>query len=245
MHGAKPGALADRSDPAARGAPIQALAVASAEDWAFVAFANGEVDGAGGTRDERNRCRLVALADDAQGAVPPFEAEFLDVGGAGFAHSQSVQTDQHGERRVISVELLRGEEEHTEFGTVQAAGFSGMDLWPTDVLRRVRADATVDVCEAIEPTDRRQSTIDRRRGQTPALHPGAEELDVRPLRFEHDDTVVGRPLEEPPQVMAVSVESATAVPGQERGSGELGFVRQQLRRVGLDLWISALDRGHG
>lgn len=47
-----------------------------------------------------------------------FEAETLDVGRTCFAHPQTVETEQHGQRCVIAVVLLRGEQEHAEFGAV-------------------------------------------------------------------------------------------------------------------------------
>jgi hypothetical protein len=48
--------------------------------------------------------------------------------------------------------------------------------------------------------------------------------------------VVGRPLEEAPQVVAVSLEGPTAVAGQERRSSKLGVIDQV-----LGLW--PMDRG--
>jgi hypothetical protein len=68
------------------GAAVEALAVTASQDRPVVVFADVEVDGAGRSRDERDRRGLVALADDPQGSVASFEPEVLDVGGAGFAH---------------------------------------------------------------------------------------------------------------------------------------------------------------
>jgi len=84
---AEPGAAADRVDPRVGGAAVEALAVTASLDRPVEVFADVEVDGAGRSRDERDRRRLVALADDPQGSVASFEPEVLDVGGAGFAHA--------------------------------------------------------------------------------------------------------------------------------------------------------------
>jgi len=62
---------------------------------------------------------------------------------------------------MIAVVLRRREQEPAEFGSVQAAGIRGMDLWAADVLGRVRADAPVDVSEAVEAAHRREPPVDR------------------------------------------------------------------------------------
>jgi hypothetical protein len=78
-----------------------------------------------------------------------------------------------------------------------------VDLRSADVLGWVRPDAAVDVREPVEPTNRRQVTIDRRRGEPAVLHPGAEQLDMRTARLHDGDAVVGGPLEEAAQVVAI------------------------------------------
>jgi hypothetical protein len=111
--------------------------------------------------NERDRGRLVALAEDAQGAVTAFEAKILDVAGAGFADPQPVEPEQHGERRVVAVVLVGGEQEHAELGTVQPPGIGGVHPRAADILGRVRPDPPVDVREPLEATDRRESSVDR------------------------------------------------------------------------------------
>ena len=71
-----------------------------------------------------------------------------------------VQPKQHGKRGVISVALLRGEQEHPELRAIQRPSVRGMDLRSADVLGGVRADTSVDVREPVEPTDRREATVD-------------------------------------------------------------------------------------
>ena len=95
---------------------------------------------------------------------PLFEPQVLDVRGTRLTHAQTVEAEQHGERGVVAVVMLRGEQEHPELGAVQATSV-GMYLWAAHILRRVRRDATVDVREAVEAAevDRRRSIVDAAR----------------------------------------------------------------------------------
>jgi hypothetical protein len=125
VDGAQAGPLPDCSDPPVGCAPVEALAVSPAQDRSLAAFADGEVDGARRAGDEWDGGGLVALAEDAQGAVTAFEAKVLDVGRAGLAYPQPVEPEQHREGRVVAVVLVGGEQEHAEFGAVQTAGIRG------------------------------------------------------------------------------------------------------------------------
>jgi hypothetical protein len=60
------------------------------------------------------------------------------------------------------------------------------------------------------------SRVDRRCGEPAVLHPGAEQLDVRTARGHDGDAVVGGPLEEAAQVVAVRHERTAVVAGKER-----------------------------
>jgi hypothetical protein len=146
------------------GAAVKALTVTAPQDRSLVALTNGQVDRPRGSGNERHGGRPVALAHDPQCAMTAFETEVLDVGATGLADAQPVQAEQHGERGVIPVILLRGEEERAELGAVQAANVGCVNLPSADVLGGVRTDSAVDVREPVEATDRRQATIDRRRG---------------------------------------------------------------------------------
>ncbi len=53
------------------GAPVETLPVVAQQDGTVSPFSNGEVDGAGGARDEEYEGRLVALTDDPQDSMPP------------------------------------------------------------------------------------------------------------------------------------------------------------------------------
>lgn len=65
-----------------------------------------------GTRGDHSG--LVALADDAQGAMPPLEAEVLDVGRARLAPPQAVEAQEHGQGGVGVVDPFGREQEPPE-----------------------------------------------------------------------------------------------------------------------------------
>jgi hypothetical protein len=76
------------------------------QHWSLAARADGTVDRACRSREERDHRRLVALADDPQRPVSSLEAEVFNVGGARLAHPASVAPEQDGQRRVLVVEPL-------------------------------------------------------------------------------------------------------------------------------------------
>jgi len=62
-------------------------------------------------------------------------------------------------------------------------------------------------------------------------------------RFDHGQAVIGGPLEQVAQVVAVGVERPSAVSGEERYGGELGFIGcYGLSRVRQQVGI---EGGHG
>ena len=83
MNGAEASPFANRAHPAVRCASVEALPVASLQDWALVSFADREVDRPGGAWDERDDCWFVALAEDPQGAVSAFKRQVFEVGECG------------------------------------------------------------------------------------------------------------------------------------------------------------------
>jgi hypothetical protein len=182
---------------------------------------------------------LVALADDAQGAVSPLEAEVLDVRRARLAHPQAVEAQQDGQGGVGVVNPLGREQELPELGAVESAGVAGVDLGSANVLSRVRGDTAVDVGEAVEAADRREPAVDGGGSQATSLHGPRVQLDLWPGGRQDVEAVVGRPLEERPQVMAVGLQRALPVAAQERSGSQFGFVDRSVRLGG------ALDLRHG
>ena len=55
-----------------------------------------------------------------------------------------------------------------------------------------------------------------------------------PGRVEHLESYVGGPLEEGAQIVAVGVQGASAVPGQERGCGQIGLIERVGGREGIN-----------
>lgn len=107
----------------------------------------------------------------SQHSVAALEAHVLNVGRARLAHPQTVQAEQNSERSVSVVEPFRGEEEPSEFSSVQSAPLAGVHGGSAHVLRRVGREPSVDMRSAVEPARRRQPPVDRRSGQTAFLHP--------------------------------------------------------------------------
>ena len=110
------------------GAPVKTAAVVAEQDRTRCPLADGQVDGAGRPRHQRDHGGLVALADDAQDAVAPLEAKVLDVGQARLTHPQAVEAQEHGQGGVGLVDSLGREQEPPELGAVEAPCVAGMDL---------------------------------------------------------------------------------------------------------------------
>jgi hypothetical protein len=74
--------------------PVQPLPGCREEDGSFAAFADGQVDRAGGARGERDEGFLAALASDGQGAVAALGAEGFDVRAGGLGDAQPIEGEQ-------------------------------------------------------------------------------------------------------------------------------------------------------
>ena len=159
---AESGAFADGSHPSLCGAPIEPVPVASQEDRAFVAFADGKIDRSGGSRDERDDGRFAAFAHDPKCSMTPLETEAFDVGRAGFGDSEPVEAEEDGEPGVGSVEVFGSEQEPSELTAVHGVLFGGWDLGPSNVLGGVGRDSAVDVREPVVAAhgDNRRSIVD-------------------------------------------------------------------------------------
>lgn len=99
------------------------------------------------------------------------------------------------------------------FTTVHAALGRGMDPRAPHVLGRVRADATVDVGEAVVAADGREPPVDGRWGEASCFHPGPVQLHVGSGRCERCQADVASPLEVLAQIGAVRLERPTACSG--------------------------------
>lgn len=123
----------DGTDPTVCRAPVESLAVVAMQNRALASLSEGEVDGPGNPRHQRDHGRLVPLPDDAQRPMAPVEAEVLGVGGTGLAHSQSVEAKQGGQGRMVGVVAFGREKEPAELAPVEPTPFARVDLGPAGV----------------------------------------------------------------------------------------------------------------
>jgi hypothetical protein len=100
------------------------------QDRSLASLAEGEVNRPGHSWDQGNHGRLVALPDDAQGAMAPVGAEVLGTRPTGFAHSQTIQPKQCRQGRVAGVVALGREQEPAELAPVETTTFARIDLGP-------------------------------------------------------------------------------------------------------------------
>jgi hypothetical protein len=129
------------------------------------------------------------------------------------------------------VEALCGEQERSEFGSVQAPGLRGVDLGAAHVLSGVGVYPPVDVCEAVEPADGGQAPVDGGGGKS-ALFEGADvEFDLGSRGGEDVEARFARPQEEGSKVAAVGLERAVAVASQEGGGRQFGLVEREIVKV--------------
>jgi len=61
------------------------------------------------------------------------------------------------------------------------------------------------------------------------FHPRPEQLDMRTRRGHHLDLMVGGPLEEPAQILAIRLQCSAAVAGKERRRSKLRLVEPVTR----------------
>jgi hypothetical protein len=117
-----PGASGHPADDAGGSVPVEALAVEGEEQRARGALADGQVDGAGGPRGERDGDDLAALAGDDQGPVAAFQAQELDVGPGGLRYAQAVEGEQ-GDQGVLGGRAEPGgDQECADLVAVQGGG---------------------------------------------------------------------------------------------------------------------------
>src|SRR5215472_3416702 len=91
------GLLGDAADDPPGAVPLEPRPARGQEDGSLAAFADCEVDRAGGPRRERDQSPLAALAHDGQSAVTALDAERLDVRADRLGYPQAVQREQRYE----------------------------------------------------------------------------------------------------------------------------------------------------
>jgi hypothetical protein len=78
------GATGDPAHDACRPVAVEALPVWAEEQRSLAPFPNGEVDGAGCARCQRDGHDLATFAQDGQGPMAALRSERLDIGPGGF-----------------------------------------------------------------------------------------------------------------------------------------------------------------
>src|SRR5205807_2864351 len=127
---------------------------------------------------------------------------------------QSVQAQERRQGGMGGVVAFGGKEECAEFAPVEPTALVWEDLGPAGVLGRLGRDAAINMGEAVEATDRGETTVDGRRGQTSLFHRGSPQFDVSPLCLEDVEVHIGAPLEESAKVITICLEGPTAVASQ-------------------------------
>ena len=90
VHVSEAGSFADRLHPPVGGAAVEALTIVADQDRSLTPFTDRKVDGSSGAWHERDHCRLVALAENPEGAVAAVAAEVANIRLARLAHPQPV-----------------------------------------------------------------------------------------------------------------------------------------------------------
>ena len=93
-----PGTASCPADDPPSAVPVQSPPIRGQEHRPFGTFADGQVDRPGGTRRQRDRHHLAALARDGESPVAALESQVLDVGAGGLRDPQPVQREQRDQR---------------------------------------------------------------------------------------------------------------------------------------------------
>ena len=112
----------DAADDAAGSVTVEALTASGDEDRAAGAFADGQVDGAGRSRCQRDGDGLAAFAHDGEGPMSSLDGEGLDVGSDRFGHPQPVERQQGDQGVLGGGAEPGGDKERSDLVSVQADG---------------------------------------------------------------------------------------------------------------------------
>jgi hypothetical protein len=194
--------------------PVQPFPVRGGEQRSFGALADGQVDGAGGTRSERDGDDPAALASDDRGPVAALEAQVLDVRANGLEDPKAVEREQ-GDQRVLG---RRPEPCSDQQGTDLVAVQSGsvrlvIKPRPADVRGgRVTGEFLFDGVLAV-PGNGAQAAGDGRAGPPAGLQFPGEGLDAGAADREQRQRPGPAPAGELAQVQGVGLASQATVSG--------------------------------
>jgi hypothetical protein len=129
-----PGTSGDSSNNSGGAMAIETATGTITEDRTAAAFPDGEIDSAGGSRGERDRDSLAALAMNDEGAVTALETELFDVSTDRFGDAKPVQREQR-DRGVITGSGESGGDEHcADLVAVQTSRVGlVVEAWPADM----------------------------------------------------------------------------------------------------------------
>ena len=227
--------------PASGGAPddpgggvaVEAGAVAAEEDRAVGAFADGEVDGAGGAGRHRDEDGLAAFAEHGEGAVAAFEAEVFDVGAECFGDAQAVEREQRDQGVVARVGESGDDEHRAELVAVEAGGVRFVvEAGAADVHGGRVLDEAFLFGVAVEAGDGAEPPGDRGAGFPGRFEVAGERFDVRPFRVEQGQVVLGAVAGVLAEIERVGLigEARSSRPGTRRG--RTAQLRRTARRGG-------------
>ena len=182
---AMPGPVGDAADDPAGSVTVEALTASGDEDRAAGTFADGQVDGAGRARCQRDGDGLAALAHDGERPMSSLDAEGLDVGSDRFGHPQPVERQQGDQGVLGGGTEPGGDEERPDLVAVQADGVGlVVDPWPADMDRRRMGDEAFLFGVAVEAGHGAQPSGDGGRRPTSGLEVPSEGLDVASADLE-------------------------------------------------------------
>lgn len=170
---------------------LEALATNAEEDRTLHPLADGEVDGPGRARSERDGRHLSALAPDPQRTVAPLEADVLDVGTQGLGDPQPVESEQRDESVVARGAEASGDEERPELVAVESHGVRfHVDPRTANVNRWGVLEQSLLLGVAVEADDRAEAAGHSGPGPALGLERPNEALDVDSTHGEEGKVVL-------------------------------------------------------
>jgi len=134
---ADPGAAGDPPDDAGGAVPVQPASVDAAEERAFGALIEGQVDRPCGAGCERGGDHLAARAGDDRGAVPAFQPQLLDIGAGRLRDPQPIGGEQRDQGVLGGRAEPGGDQDRGELVAVQRRGVRlVIQPWAADVRGR-------------------------------------------------------------------------------------------------------------
>jgi hypothetical protein len=186
-----PGATGDPAHDPPGGVTAKSRPGGLDEDRTIETVANGQVDGSWG---EWHRGGPSALADHRQRAMPPLQAERVDVGADRLGHAQPVQRKQRHQCMIPRRREAGGDQHGAELVAIEVGDLGlVVNPWPTDVHCRRMFDGTFVLGVAVEPDERAQPPSDGRPSLAAIFEITGEAFDVHAADLEQMPVVLPAP----------------------------------------------------